>query len=147
VSENEARSTSVQLWRVGSHYGIHVYEGDRPVATFHTAIDARRAVEAVNAAASASDTDGDTHRMSYEELGTDYALLIPVGSVWRHDRGGADATVLKHYVSQAGHPMLSYRACSSNAKIEPERFLAHRRRIVGMWALDTPGPDGDVIPA
>lgn len=36
-------------WRVGSHYGIHVYEGDRPVATFHDAADARRCVEAVNA--------------------------------------------------------------------------------------------------
>jgi hypothetical protein len=32
-------------WRVGRHYGIHVYEGDRPVATFHRAEDARRCVE------------------------------------------------------------------------------------------------------
>jgi hypothetical protein len=39
------------LWRVGSHYGIHVYEGDRPVATFHTAEDARRCVEAMAALA------------------------------------------------------------------------------------------------
>lgn len=31
-------------WRVGSHYGIHVYEGDRPVATFHTVADAKQAV-------------------------------------------------------------------------------------------------------
>jgi hypothetical protein len=29
------------LWRVGRHYAIHVYEGERPVATFHTVIDAR----------------------------------------------------------------------------------------------------------
>lgn len=36
-------------WRVGQHYGIHVYEGDRPVATFHDAADAERAVAAVNA--------------------------------------------------------------------------------------------------
>lgn len=44
-------------WRVGQHYRIHVYETgegdghdgtDRPVATFHTAADARLAVEAVN---------------------------------------------------------------------------------------------------
>jgi hypothetical protein len=35
-------------WRVGQHYGIHVYEDQRPVATFHTAADARRAVDAVN---------------------------------------------------------------------------------------------------
>jgi hypothetical protein len=36
---------------VGQHYGIHVYEGDRPVATFHNAEDARRAVEAMAAIA------------------------------------------------------------------------------------------------
>ena len=36
-------------WRVGKHYGIHVYEGDRPVATFHRPEDAQRAVDAVNA--------------------------------------------------------------------------------------------------
>jgi hypothetical protein len=35
-------------WRVGQHYGIHVYEDQRPVATFHTVADARRAVDAVN---------------------------------------------------------------------------------------------------
>ncbi len=35
-------------WRVGRHYGIHVYEGDRPVATFHDADEARLAVGAVN---------------------------------------------------------------------------------------------------
>jgi hypothetical protein len=41
-------------WRVGAHYGIHVYEPiedsdiDRPVATFHTALDAAYAVRAVN---------------------------------------------------------------------------------------------------
>jgi hypothetical protein len=35
-------------WRVGQHYEIHVYEGDRPVATFHGIADARRAVAAVN---------------------------------------------------------------------------------------------------
>jgi hypothetical protein len=38
------------LWRVGRHYGIHVYQGDRPVATFQRAEDAARCVEAVNAA-------------------------------------------------------------------------------------------------
>lgn len=38
-------------WRVGQHYQIHVYEGDRPVATFHTAIDAWQAVRDHNAAA------------------------------------------------------------------------------------------------
>lgn len=38
----------VERWRVGSHYGIHVYQGDRPVATFHDPEDAARAVRAVN---------------------------------------------------------------------------------------------------
>jgi hypothetical protein len=37
-------------WRLGRHYPIHVYEGDTPIATFFTAADARKAVEAVNAA-------------------------------------------------------------------------------------------------
>lgn len=37
-------------WRVGNHYGIHVYEGDRPVATFHDPADAERAVQVVNVA-------------------------------------------------------------------------------------------------
>jgi hypothetical protein len=37
-------------WRVGRHYGIHVYEGDEPVATFHDPARALRAVAAVNAA-------------------------------------------------------------------------------------------------
>lgn len=45
------------LWRVGSNYGIHVYEigptspeGDRSVGTFHRPEDAAEAVAAVNAA-------------------------------------------------------------------------------------------------
>lgn len=42
------RPRSPSPWRVGQHYGIHVYEGDRPVATFHDADDAARAVDAVN---------------------------------------------------------------------------------------------------
>ncbi len=32
------------VWRVGRHYGIHVYEDDRPVATFLTPEDAAMAV-------------------------------------------------------------------------------------------------------
>lgn len=41
-------------WRVGEHYGIHVYEVDpdgavdRPVGTFHRPVDAAMAVVAVN---------------------------------------------------------------------------------------------------
>jgi hypothetical protein len=37
-------------WRVGTHYAIHVYEDQRPVATFLTAFDARVAVRDHNAA-------------------------------------------------------------------------------------------------
>lgn len=40
-----------EAWRVGSKVPINVYEGDRPVCQCHTAIDAKRIVDAVNAAA------------------------------------------------------------------------------------------------
>lgn len=33
-----------EKWRLGTHYGIHVYAGDRPVATFHSRVDAGQAV-------------------------------------------------------------------------------------------------------
>ena len=35
-------------WRVGSKVPINVYEGDRPICQCHTAIDAKRIVDAVN---------------------------------------------------------------------------------------------------
>jgi hypothetical protein len=46
-------SSDRPIWRVGSHFPIHVYEqrlvvDDRPVATFHDPKDAALAVEAVN---------------------------------------------------------------------------------------------------
>jgi len=50
-------------WRVGQHYGLHVYEGERPVATFHRPEDAARAVDAVNGAAPAGQ---DTERLREE---------------------------------------------------------------------------------
>lgn len=37
-----------QPWRVGTHYSVHVYEGQRPIATFFTSADARLAVQAYN---------------------------------------------------------------------------------------------------
>lgn len=44
-------------WRVGKNVPLNVYEGDRPVCQCHTAIDARRIVDAVNKAlAKAPDT-------------------------------------------------------------------------------------------
>lgn len=35
-------------WRVDNYYQIHVYDGNRSVASFHIAADAKRAVQAVN---------------------------------------------------------------------------------------------------
>ena len=40
----------MRQYRVGRHYGIHVYQGDRPVATFVDPEEARAFVEAANAA-------------------------------------------------------------------------------------------------
>lgn len=45
--------SSSTRWRIGNHYDVHVYEHDRPVATFHDAQDAARAVAAVNGATAA----------------------------------------------------------------------------------------------
>jgi hypothetical protein len=47
-------------WRVGRHYGIHVYADDVPIATFHTAADAALAVAAVNALNAPIPDDADT---------------------------------------------------------------------------------------
>src|SRR3954463_16172050 len=47
-SRSLRRMRRMSEWRVGNHYQIHVYEGDRPVATFHNPEDAQRAVQAVN---------------------------------------------------------------------------------------------------
>lgn len=50
TQELAVTAPSRPIWRVGRHYGIHVYEGDRPVATFFREEDAREAVAEVNAA-------------------------------------------------------------------------------------------------
>lgn len=39
----------MSAWRVGSHYRVHVYDGERPVATFLREQDAAAAVAAHNA--------------------------------------------------------------------------------------------------
>lgn len=49
-------------WRVGEHYAIHVYEGDRPVATFANALDAEMAVSAYNGRAAAPADEEPTIR-------------------------------------------------------------------------------------
>lgn len=60
-------------WRVGRHYPVHVYEGDTPVATFFTAQDAERAVQAVNTAA--VPTPDVDHDETAEELREEVARL------------------------------------------------------------------------
>lgn len=45
------RVTEASPWRQGRHYPIHVYEGDRPVATFLREEDAARCVAALGTAA------------------------------------------------------------------------------------------------
>lgn len=40
-------------YRVGTHYGVHVYEGDRPVATFFDVAEAAAFVAAMNRAEAA----------------------------------------------------------------------------------------------
>jgi hypothetical protein len=55
-------------WRTGRHYGIHIYEDDRPVATFHDPADAQRAVDAVNTA------HGPDHLVTIEPNRPDRAL-------------------------------------------------------------------------
>lgn len=42
------------VWRVGRHFPINVYEGDRPICQCQTALDAKRIVQAVNAQPSPS---------------------------------------------------------------------------------------------
>jgi hypothetical protein len=57
--------TSTGPWRIGRHYGIHVYEGNRPVATFHDSADAEQAVLAVNSGTAATNDKlmGLLHRL------------------------------------------------------------------------------------
>lgn len=78
-------------WRIGSHYGIHVYEGDAPIATFHTALDAKRAVDAVNGSLA---TDAalaetvlalfirDNHRWSTRPCSTCRQISALLGHSW-----------------------------------------------------------------
>jgi hypothetical protein len=63
--KREAQAEAAEeLWRVGNHYGIHVYEGDRPVATFHNAEDAGLAVAAVNQATAPEVTHTARHQLA-----------------------------------------------------------------------------------
>lgn len=67
-------------WRLGEHYRIHVYEDQRPVATFFEEADAKLAVEDHN--------DIDALRSAIREA----KLRI---DLWRSgDERGADADVI-----------------------------------------------------
>lgn len=75
-------------WRVGSKYGIHVYEGDRPVATFLRPDDAKLAVEAVNAHAAHA---GEDEVVVCEGVYRDSLLRVLVETV------GADITLVQFW--------------------------------------------------
>lgn len=75
-------------WRVGEHYGIHVYEGDRPVATFHDPRDAALAVQAVNhplvaLAARGDELDG-FFDVNYGVSMGQWQITFFLGSKWTH---------------------------------------------------------------
>ena len=80
-------------WRTGSHYGIQVYEGDRPVATFHTVADAHCAVVAYNeadelriraeravAALAAAEQERDEARAACEQGATSIRKAAAIGA-------------------------------------------------------------------
>lgn len=54
-------------WRVGRNVPLNVYDGDRPVCQCHTADDAARIVNAINAIA--GNANVTTHRIAIGELG------------------------------------------------------------------------------
>ena len=56
-------------WRVGTHYGIHLYAGDEPLGTMLTPELAAAAAEAHNAAIEAS---GGTAKISGEDPEREY---------------------------------------------------------------------------
>jgi hypothetical protein len=68
-------------WRVGRHISLNVYEGDRPICQCHTAMDARRIVEAVNGC-------GVYYRMSRKaaaQFGLDLGFFHPGHVVRGHE--------------------------------------------------------------
>lgn len=74
-------------WRVGNHYRIHVYEGDRPVATFHREEDAARAVEAIGI----FDRDPLVRKMG--ELSTAIIRIRRIHRRWREPDSGREICV------------------------------------------------------
>jgi hypothetical protein len=79
----------VSTWRVGEHYGIHVYEGDRPVATFHDPRDATLAIQAVNhplvaLAARSDELEGSFFDVDYNINKGQWEITFFLGSKWTH---------------------------------------------------------------
>ncbi len=77
VPRGERTTVAGQPWRVGTSYSIHVYQGDRPVATFVNPADAQRAVEAVNA--SNREPPPDTSWVRMVDIEEDARLENPCG--------------------------------------------------------------------
>lgn len=77
------------LWRVGEHYGIHVYESDRPVATFLTEDDAARCVDAVNGAVASERTLYLNHDRTKPVAG-DVARAMDGLDAWTYGQFGWD---------------------------------------------------------
>ncbi len=71
------------LWRQGRMFGIHVYEDDRPVATFTTEDDAMLAVSAVNVLAAVLNVVSTAKIQPEPELSVAPVISIvsPPGSV------------------------------------------------------------------
>jgi hypothetical protein len=70
----------VRPWRVGQHYGIHVYADDRPVATFFRADEAERAVNLHNAALATPAPPADACDLTPEEASSLVATLSRNGT-------------------------------------------------------------------
>jgi hypothetical protein len=69
--------TANKTWRLGNHYRIHVYDGDRPVATFHRGVDAAYCVRAVHALEIAEKV---LRRIASAAPGDNVAALIALAS-------------------------------------------------------------------
>jgi hypothetical protein len=89
VTAPDARQSD-EPWRVGTSWGIHVYQGEkgspgeRPVATFHDPADAQRAVDAVNGGADVHQSD-ELREALVDALAASVGGQVPRGWVWRPD--------------------------------------------------------------
>jgi len=106
-------------WRVGQHYGLHVYEGDRPVATFHRPEDAARTVAAVNATKPAPD---------------DHSAA---GNATRRQEAGQDTERLRdELIDQAARTLFTWEFSNDSAWCKREAGRVVDRLLDGpLWQL------------